>query len=94
MRCSHRNFYVVKFRNNPQHLRVLANEMLASCLALLVGLPVPEGEVVEVNGWLIEHTPELRIQLANNSVRCEAGLQFGSRYVIDSFADIGFLYRF
>ncbi len=83
MRCSDGNFYVVKFRNNPQHLRVLANEMLASRLALLVGLPVPEGEVVEVNGWLIEHTPELRIQLANNSVQCEAGLQFGSRYVVN-----------
>src|SRR3974377_315201 len=39
--------YVVKFRNNPQHVRVLANEMLASRLALLVGLPVPEPTFVE-----------------------------------------------
>jgi hypothetical protein len=27
MRCSDGNFYVVKFRNNPQHFRVLANEL-------------------------------------------------------------------
>jgi hypothetical protein len=83
MRCSDGFFYVVKFRNNPQHLRVLANEMLASRLAQLVGLPVPEGEVVDVGDWLIEHTPELHIQLEHHTIKCEGGLQFGSRYVVD-----------
>jgi len=82
MRCSDGNFYVVKFRNNPQHLRVLANEMLATRLAERAGLPVPVTEVVEVDEWLIEHTPELSIQLAHNTIRCQAGLQFGSRYVV------------
>ena len=48
MRCSDGHFYVVKFRNNPQHLRVLANEMLATRLAEAAGLPVPATEVVEV----------------------------------------------
>ena len=33
MRCSDGHYYVVKFRNNPQHLRVLANEFLATRLA-------------------------------------------------------------
>ena len=83
MRCSDGNFYVVKFRNNPQHLRVLANEILATRLAERVGLPVPVTAVVEVNGWLIEHTPELSIQLAHQTIPCQAGLQFGSRYVVD-----------
>jgi len=82
MRCSDGNFYVVKFRNNPQHLRVLANEMLATRLAERAGLPVPMTEVVEVGEWLVEHTPELSIQLAHNTIRCQAGLQFGSRYVV------------
>ena len=59
MRCSDGNFYVVKFRNNPQHLRVLTNEMLATRLAERAGLPVPGTEVVEVNEWLVEHTAEL-----------------------------------
>jgi hypothetical protein len=63
------NFYVVKFRNNPQHLRVLANEMLATRLAERAGLPVPGTEVVEVDEWLVEHTPELSIQLAHNTIR-------------------------
>lgn len=83
MHCSDGHFYVVKFRNNPQHLRVLANEMLASRLAQLVGLPVPNGEVIEVGDWLIDHTPALSIQLAHNTIKCLPGLQFGSRFVVD-----------
>jgi len=83
MRCSDENYYVVKFRNNPQHLRVLVNEMLASRLAERAGLPVPVTEVIEVDSWLIAHSPELNIQLAHNSVPCEPGLQFGSRYVVN-----------
>jgi hypothetical protein len=83
MRCSDGHFYVVKFRNNPQHLRVLANELLATRLAERVGLPVPFTEVVEVDDWLVEKTPELNIQLAHSVTRCVPGLQFGSRYVVD-----------
>ncbi|MGA2989307.1 MAG: HipA family kinase [Candidatus Korobacteraceae bacterium] len=82
MRCSDGHFYVVKFQNNPQHPRVLANELLAARLAEAVGLPVPAAEVVEVSGWLIAHTPELVMESSRGSVACQAGLQFGSRYVV------------
>ncbi len=82
MRCSDGQFYVVKFRNNPQHLRVLANELLATRLAERVGLPVPAVEVIEVSEWLVDHTPELNIQLAHETINCQAGLEFGSRYVV------------
>jgi hypothetical protein len=83
MRCSDGNFYVVKFRNNPQHRRVLANELLATRLAEGAELPVPASEVVEVGDWLARHTPELNIQLAGSTIPCQAGLQFGSRYVVN-----------
>jgi hypothetical protein len=73
--------YVVKFQNNPQHRRVLANELLASRLALAVGLTAPHGELMDVSSWLVENTPELEIDLGRTRVRCEAGLQFGSRFV-------------
>jgi hypothetical protein len=75
------NIYVVKFQNNPQHMRVLANEFLASRLALAAGLTVPEIELVEVSSWLIENTPELAMDLGRTQVRCQPGLQFGSRFV-------------
>lgn len=83
MRCSDNHFYVVKFLNNPQHPRVLANELLASRLAAQIGLPVPPTEVVEVGQCLIERTPELHIQLADRTIPCEPGLQFGSRYAVN-----------
>ena len=73
--------YVVKFQNNPQHMRVLANEYLASRIALAAGLTAPEIELVEVSSWLVENTPELEIDLGRTRVKCLPGLQFGSRFV-------------
>ena len=73
--------YVVKFQNNPQHTRVLANEFMVSKLAAAAGLTAPEVELVEVSSWLVENTPELEIDLGRTKVRCQAGLQFGSRFV-------------
>lgn len=75
------HLYVVKFQNNPQHLRVLANELFATRLAEAAGLSVPATEVVEVSEWLVENTPELHIDMGRQQERCRAGLQFGSRYV-------------
>src|SRR5207245_8574492 len=75
------NAYVVKFQNNPQHMRVLANEFMASRIAAAAGLTAPETELVEVTGWLIENTPDLEIDLGRTRVRCKHGLQFGSRFV-------------
>lgn len=82
MRCSDGHYYVVKFQNNPQHLRVLANELLGAELAHLLNLPVPHTKVVKVDPWLIEHTKELRIELVHGVISCVPGLQCGSRYVV------------
>ena len=83
MRARDGHFYVVKFQNNPQHLRVLANELLATRLAERLGLPVPVAEIVEVRPWLIENTPELHVDLGGALEPCAPGLQFGARYVCD-----------
>jgi len=82
MLCSDHHFYVVKFGNNPQHPRVLVNEMLASQLAERIGLPVPVSVIVEVNARLVDRTPDLSIELDDQTVRCQAGLQFGSEYAV------------
>jgi hypothetical protein len=60
---------------------VLANEMLATRLALAAGLTVPAPELVDVTPWLIENTQELEIDLGRRKERCKPGLQFGSRFV-------------
>jgi hypothetical protein len=85
MRCSDGHYYVVKFQNNPQHVRVLANELLATRLAERVGLSVPQVRVVEVTDWLIANTPELVVQSAQQSWPCTPGLQFGARFVVEPF---------
>jgi len=80
MRCSDGAYYVVKFQNNPQHRRVLVNELLGTRLAGRLGLPTVPVEVVEVGADLIRLTPELCIELPRSRTPCAAGLQFGSRY--------------
>jgi len=76
------HYYVVKFQNNPQHIRVLANELLATRIAERVGLPVPIMEVVEVSSWLIDNTPDLRIRVGSSSIPCQHGLALGARFVL------------
>ena len=73
--------WVVKFQNNPQHTRVLANELLATRLAAAAGLATPRAELVEVSSWLIDNTPELEIDHGRTRQRCRPGLHFGSRFV-------------
>ncbi len=74
--------WVVKFRNNPQGERVLANELIATRLAEAVGLTVPKTDVVEVSEWLVANSPEMQLDLGRGvRARCAAGLQFGSQFV-------------
>lgn len=74
--------YVVKFQNNPQHIRVLANELLATLLALAMGLFVPSCEIIDVDSWLIDASDECKITLnSSETIPCSPGLQFGSRLV-------------
>jgi len=80
MRCSDGGYYVVKFQNNPQHTRILANELLGTRLAARLGIPTAPVAVVEVRQELIENTAELIVQQGLGRTLCSAGLQFGSRY--------------
>jgi HipA-like kinase len=80
MRCSDGHYYVVKFQNNPQHRRILVNELLGTKLAARLGLPTTPVEIVEVSEKLIRLTPELAMETPHARIPCQAGLQFGSRY--------------
>ena len=82
MRCADGNYYVVKAQNNPQHPRVLVNDWLGTRLAEMIGLPVPVPAIVDVHPWLVEHTPDLRVELCGRRTMFSPGLSFGSRYVV------------
>jgi hypothetical protein len=75
--------WVTKFSNNPQTIRVLANELLAGRLGLALGLPMATVEIIDVPGSLVEQTPCLSIDLGASSLACSSGRQLGSRYVCD-----------
>lgn len=79
MRASDGQFYVVKFLNNPQHPRVLANEWLGARLAHALGLPVPEIALVDVSAEMVAGSPGLIVRSAGSIIPCATGLQFGSR---------------
>ena len=80
MRCSDSHYYVVKFQNNPQHSRILVNEMLGTKLAARLGLPTTPVAVIHVSKELIRFTPDLCMEMARQRIPCKPGLQFGSRY--------------
>jgi hypothetical protein len=80
MRCADGGYYVVKFQNNPQGIRILANELLAVRIAERLGLPTPPAAVVEVRQALIQNSDDTVIQLGRGREPCTAGAQFGSRY--------------
>jgi hypothetical protein len=83
IRCDDGCFYVVKFPNNPQGSRSLANELLGTKLALALGLPATQPEVIAVNEELIRNSPEMYIDWGSCRIPCAAGLQFGARFVSD-----------
>jgi hypothetical protein len=74
--------WVVKFQNNPQDVRVLANELIATRLAAAAGLTVPVSDVVEVTEWLVTNTMDMFVDLPKGRrEQYLAGLHFGSQFV-------------
>jgi hypothetical protein len=84
MLCSNGEYYVVKFQNNPQGVRTLANEILGTLLADELGLPVPAVGIVKVPEALVQTSKELMICSGSRREPCHAGLSFGSRHVDSS----------
>jgi len=73
-------FYVVKFRNNPQHRRVLINEAVASTLLRYLQISAPEVAIIAVSSEFLDANPDLSLQLGAPRVPVEPGWHFGSRY--------------
>jgi len=83
MRCSDGNYYVVKFANNPQGRRVLANELLCALLAEALSLPVAHGAIVQVEDGLVRLSYELYIETKFGRAACASGPCFGSQFPVD-----------
>ena len=72
--------YVVKFRNNPQHRRILVNEWCASVFLDYLEISAPPVRIVDVTpGFLADH-PDVYMQLGPQRLSIDTGWHFGSRY--------------
>jgi hypothetical protein len=74
------NWYVVKFRNNPQHWRVLVNELLCGALLDYLKIASPETALIHVSQDFLDAHPEVHLTLGSKRIPVEPGWQFGSRY--------------
>jgi len=78
--CDDGHFYVVKFRNNPQHRRILINEWIASVFLNYLQISTPEAAMVNLSAEFLRSNPEIHIQLGSRHQAVEPGWHFGSRY--------------
>jgi len=76
-------FYVVKWRENPQHRRILINEVVCAELLKRLGVASPGWAYVHADRDFIERNPEIRIQHQHRSTAIEPGWHFGSRFPVD-----------
>src|SRR5579872_5304562 len=74
------NWYVVKFRNNPQHHRVLVNVLLSSVFLEYLKIAAPETAVIQITKEFAAANPEIHMQIGSKRIETEPGWHFGSRY--------------
>jgi hypothetical protein len=68
----------VKFRNNPQHRRILVNELIASVFLKHLGLTAPPCQIMRLSAEFLRDNPEVHIQLGSRRIEVEPGWHFGS----------------
>lgn len=74
------HFYVVKFRNNPQHRRILVNEWLAARFLTYLQLAAPEPAIVEVSAELLAADRRIHMVRGGERVEVAEGRHYGSRF--------------
>ncbi len=80
IQASDDHYYIVKFRNNPQHRRILVNELIAAEILSYLQIAVPPSELVRMSEEFLLENPDVRIQLGNQTIAPDVGWAFGSRY--------------
>jgi hypothetical protein len=82
VRCSDGAIYNVKFRESDQGVRMPINELVASQIAIAMGVPTPEIAVVDIDATFLEANPKLRTTFDSP---IQPGPQFGSKYIQPCF---------
>ena len=74
------NFYIVKFQNNPQHRRILVNELVAADFLNYLQISAAPAEIVNITPEFLSANPEIHIQLGTKRIPVAPGWHFGSRH--------------
>src|SRR5512145_947209 len=72
--------YVVKFVNNPQHRRILVNELIGTAFLRYLQLTVPEPALISFSDEFVALHPGIYIELGNRRDKVPPGWHFGSRF--------------
>ncbi len=80
LECDDEQFYVVKFQNNPQHRRILTNELIASVCLEYLQISAPPARLVEVGADFLSENPDVHLTLGSRHIPVEPGWHFGSLY--------------
>jgi hypothetical protein len=74
------NFYIVKFRNNPQHRRILVNEWVSAVFLKYLQVSAAPAEFILVTPQFLAANPEIFIHLGTQRIPVPPGWHFGSRH--------------
>jgi hypothetical protein len=74
------NFYIVKFQNNPQHRRILVNEVLAAGILEHLQIASPLHQIVHLSPEFLAATPDVHLQTGTRRTPVDPGWHFGSRH--------------
>lgn len=72
--------YVVKFRDNPQHRRILINEWIGSSFLRYLQIATPQTAIISFSEQFLKENPDVSIQLGSRNQPVSPGWHFASRY--------------
>jgi len=73
-------FYIVKFQNNPQHRRILVNELISAELLRYLQISTPQPALIEISEEFLRQNPDVCITLGSQRLVIQPGWHFGSRH--------------
>lgn len=74
------HFYIVKFRNNPQHRRILINELVTSTLLDYLGIPAAPTAVIQLDDLFLAAHPHIQLTAGRQTYPPNTGWHFASRF--------------
>jgi hypothetical protein len=80
LEASDGRFYVVKFLGNPQHRRILTNELVAGIILKYLQISAPDTVLIEITSAFLLENPNVFLFSGNRRIEVEPGWHFGSRF--------------